>query len=52
MDVDMETSPSYFDPQDHSAREKFRRYGKRYSNSSISPRQKVAFRSSTKLSCL
>ncbi|KHG19637.1 hypothetical protein F383_02618 [Gossypium arboreum] len=39
MDVDMETSPSYFDPQDHSAREKFRRYGKRYSNSSISPRQ-------------
>lgn len=39
MDVEMETSPSYFDPQDHSAREKFRRYGKRMSSSSISPRQ-------------
>ncbi|XVF74278.1 hypothetical protein PTKIN_Ptkin13bG0097400 [Pterospermum kingtungense] len=39
MDVEMETSPSYFDPLDHSAREKFRRYGKRMSSSSISPRQ-------------
>ncbi|KAL4313256.1 hypothetical protein GQ457_01G018110 [Hibiscus cannabinus] len=39
MDVEMETSPSYFDPRDHSAREQFRRYGKRYSSSSISPQQ-------------
>ncbi|OMO70586.1 Nuclear pore complex protein [Corchorus capsularis] len=39
MDVEMETSPSYFDPQDHSARELFRRYGKRNSRSSNSPRQ-------------
>ncbi|XWS20035.1 hypothetical protein CRYUN_Cryun31cG0066800 [Craigia yunnanensis] len=39
MDLEMETSPSYFDPQDHSAREKFRRYGKRNSSSSISPWQ-------------
>ncbi|EOY27317.1 Nuclear pore complex protein Nup107 isoform 2, partial [Theobroma cacao] len=41
MDVEMETSPSYFDPQDDFAREKFRRYGcrKRNSSSSISPRQ-------------
>ncbi|KAI3933887.1 hypothetical protein MKX01_028213, partial [Papaver californicum] len=29
MDMDMETSPSYFDPEDLSTREKFRRYGKR-----------------------
>ncbi|XWS18792.1 hypothetical protein CRYUN_Cryun32bG0075300 [Craigia yunnanensis] len=43
MDVEMETSPSYFDPQDHSAREKFRRYGKRNSSSSISPRQENGF---------
>lgn len=32
MDVEMETSPSYFDPQDHSAREKFRRYGYDFNN--------------------
>ncbi|XP_022715316.1 nuclear pore complex protein NUP107-like [Durio zibethinus] len=37
----METSPSYFDPQDHATREKFRRYGKRNSSSSISPRQEI-----------
>lgn len=37
MDVDMETSPSYFDPEDLSIREQYRRYGKRQSASSISP---------------
>ncbi|KAE8730994.1 NUP107 protein [Hibiscus syriacus] len=37
--MEMDTSPSYFDPRDHSAREKFRRYGKIYSSSSISPQQ-------------
>lgn len=35
----METSPSYFDPEDLSIREKYRRYGKRQSGSSISPYQ-------------
>lgn len=35
----MDTSPTYFDPQDLSVREQFRRYGKRHSGSSISPRQ-------------
>ncbi|KAK9281423.1 hypothetical protein L1049_004325 [Liquidambar formosana] len=39
MEVDMETSPSYFDPEDLTTREKFRRYGKRHSASSISPHQ-------------
>ncbi|KAJ8441143.1 hypothetical protein Cgig2_006972 [Carnegiea gigantea] len=39
MDVDMETSPSYFDPQDLSIREQYRRYGKRHSPASISPLQ-------------
>ncbi|XP_010261756.1 PREDICTED: nuclear pore complex protein NUP107 isoform X2 [Nelumbo nucifera] len=39
MDVDMDTSPSYFDPEDLSTREQFRRYGKRRSPSSISPPQ-------------
>ncbi|KAK4479532.1 hypothetical protein RD792_015048 [Penstemon davidsonii] len=37
MDVDMETSPSYFDPEDLSTRERFRRYGKRPPGSSLSP---------------
>ncbi|KAL7113980.1 hypothetical protein ACP275_04G093000 [Erythranthe tilingii] len=37
MDVDMETSPSYFDPEDLSSRERFRRYGKRNPGSSLSP---------------
>ncbi|GMP40737.1 hypothetical protein CsSME_00011069 [Camellia sinensis var. sinensis] len=27
MEVDMETSPSYFDPEDLSTRERYRRYG-------------------------
>lgn len=27
MDVEMDTSPSFFDPEDLSTREKFRRYG-------------------------
>ncbi|KAM7476110.1 hypothetical protein LguiB_023353 [Lonicera macranthoides] len=39
MEVDMETSPSYFDPEDLSSRARFRRYGKRHSTSSISPHQ-------------
>ncbi|GLU14214.1 hypothetical protein SLE2022_307970 [Rubroshorea leprosula] len=39
MDVEMETSPSYFDPEDLTIREQYRRYGKRNSTSSISPRQ-------------
>ncbi|KAI8025593.1 Nuclear pore complex protein NUP107 [Camellia lanceoleosa] len=34
MGVDMETSPSYFDPEDLSTRERYRRYGKRHSTSS------------------
>ncbi|KAL4584438.1 hypothetical protein LXL04_009039 [Taraxacum kok-saghyz] len=33
MNVDMDTSPSYFDPQDLSHRERYRRYGKRFSPS-------------------
>ncbi|KAK9101593.1 hypothetical protein Scep_025023 [Stephania cephalantha] len=37
MEVEMETSPSYFDPEDLTVREQFRRYGKRHSSSSISP---------------
>ncbi|KAF8379915.1 hypothetical protein HHK36_027380 [Tetracentron sinense] len=39
MDVEMETSPSYFDPEDRSTREQYRRYGKRHSTSGISPHQ-------------
>ncbi|GMP40750.1 hypothetical protein CsSME_00011078 [Camellia sinensis var. sinensis] len=34
MEVDMETSPTYFDPEDLSTRERYRRYGKRHSTSS------------------
>ncbi|KAI8024664.1 Nuclear pore complex protein NUP107 [Camellia lanceoleosa] len=34
MEVDKETSPSYFDPEDLSTRERYRRYGKRHSTSS------------------
>ncbi|CAL5381156.1 unnamed protein product [Camellia sinensis] len=34
MEVDRETSPSYFDPEDLSTRERYRRYGKRHSTSS------------------
>ncbi|KAI3463207.1 hypothetical protein Pfo_019870 [Paulownia fortunei] len=37
MEVDMDTSPSYFDPEDLSSRERFRRYGKRHPGSSLSP---------------
>ncbi|CAL5379474.1 unnamed protein product [Camellia sinensis] len=33
MEVDMETSPRYFDPEDLSTRERYRRYGKRHSTS-------------------
>ncbi|XP_050232383.1 nuclear pore complex protein NUP107 [Mercurialis annua] len=37
MDIEMESSPpSYFDPEDLTSREQFRRYGKRYSTS-VSP---------------
>lgn len=39
MDVEMESSPNYFDPEDLTSRENFRRYRKRNSTSSISPRQ-------------
>ncbi|CAI9753709.1 unnamed protein product [Fraxinus pennsylvanica] len=39
MDVDMDASPSYLDPEDLSSRERFRRYGKRQSNSGQSPHQ-------------
>ncbi|KAK9756015.1 hypothetical protein RND81_01G067200 [Saponaria officinalis] len=39
MNVDMDTSPSYFDPQDISIREQFRRYGKRQSTPNTSPLQ-------------
>ncbi|XP_062008772.1 nuclear pore complex protein NUP107 [Rosa rugosa] len=37
MDFEMDTSPSYFDPENLTTREQFRRYGKRHPNSSISP---------------
>ncbi|KAI9102934.1 hypothetical protein K1719_023373 [Acacia pycnantha] len=36
MDFEMETSPSYFDPQDLSVRDQFRRYRKRHSTSGTS----------------
>ncbi|GAV61419.1 Nup84_Nup100 domain-containing protein [Cephalotus follicularis] len=39
MEVEMETSPGYFDPEDLTIREQYRRYGKRQSISSISPHQ-------------
>ncbi|KAL2516484.1 Nuclear pore complex protein [Forsythia ovata] len=39
MEVDMDTSPSYLDPEDLSSRERFRRYGKRQSSSGLSPHQ-------------
>lgn len=35
--MDMENSPSHFEPEDLSIRERFRRYGKRHSSSSLSP---------------
>lgn len=38
----MEASPSYFDPEDLSIREQFRRYGKRHSGSSLSPQHDSA----------
>ncbi|KAL8138365.1 hypothetical protein V2J09_004366 [Rumex salicifolius] len=37
MDFDMDTSPSYFNPENLSVREQYRRYGKRQSDSSLSP---------------
>ncbi|KAK4726467.1 hypothetical protein R3W88_031384 [Solanum pinnatisectum] len=37
MEIDEGTSPSYFDPENLSTRERFRRYGKRSSGSSLSP---------------
>ncbi|PIA42962.1 hypothetical protein AQUCO_02000426v1 [Aquilegia coerulea] len=37
MDIDMEASPSSFDPNDLSIREQFRRYGKRHTSLSNSP---------------
>ncbi|KAM5579600.1 nuclear pore complex protein NUP107 [Rosa sericea] len=37
MDFEMDTSPSYFDPENLTTREQFRRYGKRHPNSSFSP---------------
>ncbi|CAA2972462.1 nuclear pore complex NUP107 [Olea europaea subsp. europaea] len=39
MEVDMDASPSYLDPEDLSSRERFRRYGKRQSSSGQSPYQ-------------
>ncbi|XP_060972086.1 nuclear pore complex protein NUP107 [Cannabis sativa] len=39
MDVDMDASPRYFDPEDQTIRERFRRYGKRPSASGSSPLQ-------------
>ncbi|CAH9076937.1 unnamed protein product [Cuscuta europaea] len=39
MEVDTETSPSSFDPENLSIRQRFRRYGKRHSPSSLSPRR-------------
>ncbi|XP_020575766.1 nuclear pore complex protein NUP107 isoform X2 [Phalaenopsis equestris] len=37
MEADMDASPSYFNPEDLSSREKYRRYRIRQSTSSISP---------------
>ncbi|KAL3618198.1 hypothetical protein CASFOL_038519 [Castilleja foliolosa] len=37
MEVEMDISPGYFDPEDLSDRERFRRYGKRHPGSSLSP---------------
>ncbi|XP_047940183.1 nuclear pore complex protein NUP107 [Salvia hispanica] len=37
MEVDMDVSPSYYDPENLSSRERFRRYGKRHPGSSLSP---------------
>ncbi|KAF5192752.1 Nuclear pore complex protein [Thalictrum thalictroides] len=37
MDIDMEASPSSFDPNDLSIREQFRRYGKRHTSLGNSP---------------
>ncbi|KDP40670.1 hypothetical protein JCGZ_24669 [Jatropha curcas] len=42
MEVEMETSPSYFDPEDLTSREQFRRYGKRHSTSSVSPHKDIS----------
>ncbi|KAK4773488.1 hypothetical protein SAY87_028507 [Trapa incisa] len=39
MEVDMDSSPGYFDPEDLSIREQFRRYGKRHTTSSMPPWQ-------------
>ncbi|KAJ4958550.1 hypothetical protein NE237_025661 [Protea cynaroides] len=39
MDVEMENCPSYFDPEDLSMREQYRRYGKRHPTPNISPHQ-------------
>ncbi|KAJ6701141.1 NUCLEAR PORE COMPLEX PROTEIN [Salix koriyanagi] len=38
-DVEMDVSDGYFDPEDLTIREQFRRYGKRHSISSVSPHQ-------------
>ncbi|EPS65292.1 hypothetical protein M569_09487, partial [Genlisea aurea] len=39
MDLDMEVSPSYSNPEDLSSRERYRRYGKRQTSSSLTPPQ-------------
>ncbi|KAK3198178.1 hypothetical protein Dsin_021593 [Dipteronia sinensis] len=39
MDAEMETTSSFYDPEDLSIREQFRRYGKRHLTSTISPHQ-------------
>ncbi|XP_047340938.1 nuclear pore complex protein NUP107 [Impatiens glandulifera] len=43
MEIDMETSPSYFNPEDLTIREPYRRYGKRHSTSGRSPHQEQSF---------
>ncbi|KAK6911833.1 Nuclear pore protein 84/107 [Dillenia turbinata] len=43
MEVEMETSPSYYDPEDLNTREEYRRYGKRHSSSSMSPLERSKF---------
>ncbi|KAI4355403.1 hypothetical protein L6164_004182 [Bauhinia variegata] len=42
MDVDMETSPTYFDPENLNIREQYRRYRKRHSTSSTSTPQEIS----------
>ncbi|KAK1572250.1 hypothetical protein Q3G72_029637 [Acer saccharum] len=43
MDAEMETTSSFYDLEDLSIREQFRRYGKRHLTSTVSPHQDPNF---------